>query len=656
MPINSNHDQAFLQKLTEITLANLTNNQFGVSELASEMGKSRSYIYLRLKRLTGEAVSQFIRRIRLEKGLELLRQDQLTVAEIAYDVGFGSPSYFIKCFHDHYGYPPGEVKNRVYEVSSSESILIHKKLRKAINYNLVETSSVVNNKRTFYIKIFLVALFIIALSIGVWYNYFYTDLSILVIPFENFSKEQKNEHFIDGLREDIINDLFNVTDLRVLSRTSAEKFRNSNLTIRQIARKMKVRYVLEGSVRFDGDKFRISAQLIYAYPFREKHIWSDSFDRYLDNFIGVQDEIALKVASKIKTSLSENEIEQIQKSSTQNSQAYEYYLHARALLHKANSDQRTGFNFSGVQNCLKYYEMAVAEDENFAEAYAGLANANFQLSSWKIIPSNKGFLRAKELSLKAIEIDPDCAEAHCILGGYYVWRERNFEAGKAEYDISIQLNQNFATSRQHYAHYRMITGPIEEARLHINRALELEPYFWLTHSLNSWIYYFEGKYQEALDACIISHEFNPRDMQTDWLFVLNYAKLGEGEKMMKQLQQIAKRYSKTDDYAEAIQEAFNNSGIEGLFYWLIDVNKNDPIRVIGMNGHPFFISWWNAILGNKEEAVYWLEKVLDESRKYYSYLNLIGTNPDFDCLHDNPRYLKVIDKIGLSPFYNQRPE
>jgi len=123
MPINSNHDQAFLQKLTGITLANLTNNQFGVSELASEMGKSRSYIYLRLKRLTGEAVSQFIRRIRLEKALEMLKKDEATVAEIAYDVGFGSPSYFIKCFHDHYGYPPGEVKNRVYEDNSNKSEL-----------------------------------------------------------------------------------------------------------------------------------------------------------------------------------------------------------------------------------------------------------------------------------------------------------------------------------------------------------------------------------------------------------------------------------------------------------------------------------------------------------------------------------------------------
>jgi TolB-like protein/AraC-like DNA-binding protein len=654
MNVNSREEQAFIDRLTKIVEANLNNEQFGVSELAREMGISRSYIHRRLKAIANRSISQYIRKIRLEKAMEMLRGNVDSAAEIAYNVGFSSPAYFSRCFHEYYGFPPGEVKKRIDEIISDENEITKVNVGEAGKYPKDDKFSTAKNKKSIYKKVILATVFFLILVVSIWVLYNSRGLSIIVLPFENFSNNQESEYFAEGIREDILNDLYHITNLRVVSRTSAEQFRNSQLSARKIARMMKVKYVLEGSVRWSDDKIRISMQLIDAYPFREDHIWSYKFDRKLNDFMGVQDEIALKVASNVKASLSESEIKQIQKIPTQNSKAYYYYFQARFLLHKANSPQRSDFNKAGAMSCIQYYEKAIAEDENFAEAYAGLANAWLKLSAWKFIPTNEGFLKGREYSLKALGIDPECAEAHAILAAFYVWGQRKFEKGGKEYETSVRLNPNFATSRQGYAQYLMITGPIEEARVQVNHALELEPYFWVVQNLNSWIYYFEEKYEEALEACTIAHDYNSNFSSNEWLFVLNYAKLGEGEKMVRQLQYIAKRYSKSEDYTEAIQQAYNKLGIEGLFLWMIDVNKNNPIRVEGLSGHPFFIAWWYAILGNQEEAVFWLEKVMQEKYIPYHYFNLIATNPDFDVLRANPRFLKIVDEIGLTPYHKRK--
>ncbi|MEE4287029.1 MAG: helix-turn-helix domain-containing protein [Mariniphaga sp.] len=658
-------EQAFLKRLTGIVEANLSNEKFGVSELAQELGMNRSYVHRRLKGLTGHSVSHFIRKVRLEKAMEMLHAGVKSAAEIAYEVGFGSPAYFSKCFHEYFGFPPGEMKKRFLSDDISENEMDKKNLSVPEDLDLAALARS-NKKSVRKKKVQVFAAVFVIICIAVLFYFLFTgddnslrrfvhpnkELSIIVLPFKNLTNDLNNQYFAEGITEDILNNLYWITSLRVVSRTSSEQFSESEMTIGEIARQMKVNYVLEGSVRKYENKTRISVQLIDAED--DGHLWSTNFDREMGDVIGVQDEIALQVASKLKAVLSENEVKQIEKIPTQNHKAYDYYLQARSLLHKANSPQRSGFNKAGAMNCIQYYEKAIAEDENFAEAYAGLASAWLKLSAWGFLGSNEGFLKGREFSLKALEIDPECAEAHSVLGTFLIWGQRKFDEGGKELQTSIRLNPNFATSRQAYAQFLMITGPIEEARKQVNHALRLEPYFWVVQNLNSWIYYFEEKYQEALEACTIAHDYNPNFSSNHWLFVLNYAKLGEGEKMMQHLQRIAKIYSGTDHYTNDIQIAFNQAGIEGLFYWLIELNKNSPIAVEGMNGHPFFIAWWNAILDNEDETVFWLEKVMDEKMRIYHYFNLICTNPDFNFLHANPRFIKIVDEIGLTPYFHPK--
>jgi len=199
----------------------------------------------------------------------------------------------------------------------------------------------------------------------------------------------------------------------------------------------------------------------------------------------------------------------------------------------------------------------------------------------------------------------------------------------------------------------MITGPIKEARVHMDETLELEPYFWLAHNLNSFICYFEGKNKEGIDACRYGRDLNPYSIDNDWLFIIHYAKLGDGGNASLELKNIFSRYLGTDQYENEISDAFNKAGINGLFSWLIDLNINKPVYLEGLNGDPFYIAWWYAILGEKEETLHWLGKAHESKSIPYHYFDLITTNPDFDFIRDDPRFLKVLEEFSLAP-YNMR--
>jgi TolB-like protein len=621
------------------------------------MGVSRSYIHRKLKSLSNKSISQFIRNVRLDEAMKILRETNDSGSEVAFKVGFSSPSYFNHCFHERFGFPPGEVKKRLLLENETET-------------EQPDEQKPETGKKSGYKRIVLPALLTFCIILVIWllFNLFNPEkspgfffqhskkeASILVLPFKNFSDNQANQYFADGIMEDILNNLFNITAFRVVSRTSAEQFRESTLSTKEIAAKSHVNFILEGSVRRYGEETRISVQLIDAK--KDEHIWSANFDRRMTDIMGVQGEIAKQVAENLNTVLSEQEVRQIEKISTQDATAYDNYLRARFLLHKANSAHRADFEKSGVLNCLSYYEKAIAADSSFAEAYAGLANAWFNLSAWGFLPAYEGFPKARTFSTKAIEIDPNCAEAHAVMGAHYIWGGgRNIAEGSKELKKAVELNPNFSTAHQWYAQSLMITGPIEEARLHVNRALELEPYFWVVQTLSAWIYYFEKKHEKAIVECNVARALNPDFTDNDWLFVLNYAKLGEGEKMLQELLSIIKKYSNDEKYLEEIEMAYDEKRINGIFTWLIGVNNNKPIPVEGMDGHPFYSAWWNAILGNKDETIYWLEQTLEYPRPLGHYSKLITTNPDFDFLRNDPRFLEIVDKFGLTPWHKIKVE
>jgi TolB-like protein/Tfp pilus assembly protein PilF len=427
------------------------------------------------------------------------------------------------------------------------------------------------------------------------------DKSILVLPFKNFTGNPANQYFADGLTEEVLNSLYMIGDLRVISRTTSDHFRETDLTASGIAAEVNTRHVLEGSIRQEGDKIRISIQLIDGY--RDIHIWSENFDRDLNNILGTQGEIAIQVAKILDGVIHENEEKRITRIPTRNHEAYDNYLKGRFLLHQSTNEQRSDINREGLSSALQYFEKAVEADTSFVEAYAGLAYTWFNISAWGYLPAKEGFPKAREMCRFALQRDPDCAEAHAVMGAYYIWGERKFEEGRKELLTALRLNPNYTSTSQWYAQLLMITGPLEEARRHMDRTLALEPYFWVNHNLNAWIYYFEEEYDKAIEACRNAYDLNKDFPENNWLFFLNYVKLGEGDKALEKLLQITQSGYDTDPFEKDIKIAYENEGIHGLFKWLIDTNLNNPVPSEGLNGHPFFLAWWYAIIGDSEMSM-----------------------------------------------------
>jgi TolB-like protein/AraC-like DNA-binding protein len=309
-------DQLFISRLSEIVQRNIQNENFGVEELAHQAGISRSMILHRLRALNYGNISYFIREIRLRRAMELLRNQEGAVSEIAYRVGFGSPAYFNKCFHDYYGYPPGEVKIRFSEEKSEEPELSGIEGISGITQQPPSHEEPVRRDRMLYYKLLLSVAFVAAIVAVTWIIYHYLsrpdgspgnlylagrDVSLVVVPLRSYSDDPQNQYFADGVMEDILNQLALIPGLRVISRTTSDKLRENPGTARQIARELNASYLLEGSVQKQGNTVRVNVQLIDGRY--DQHIWSQAFENELGDMFTIQREIARNIADSMKVLL-----------------------------------------------------------------------------------------------------------------------------------------------------------------------------------------------------------------------------------------------------------------------------------------------------------------------------------------------------------------
>ena len=326
-----NKDQKFVGMLTEIILANLDNENFGVNELARQAGMSHFVLSRKLYSAAGKTISQFIRETRLKKALELLQGGDITAAEVAYKTGFGSPTYFNTCFNEFFGYPPGAVKKGEVKSNNETKVLpeIDKQQHK-VNFLVVSS-----------------LLIIVVLVIILGYHILkekssdsasdrsaLQEKSVAVLPFNNLSDSAGNQYFADGITEEILTLLSKIRNLRVLSRTSVEQFRDTKFTVSEIAEKLKVKYLIEGSVQKSGNKFRLWIQLIDAT--NGNHIWAEVYDgNYTIEIFEFQSNVARKVAASMNTIIIPAEAERINAKPTNEILAYDFYLRGQDLLRKS---------------------------------------------------------------------------------------------------------------------------------------------------------------------------------------------------------------------------------------------------------------------------------------------------------------------------------
>ena len=615
-------DKAFIHKVEQTVLKHIEDELFGVSELASEIGFSKSQLLRKIKAVTGKTASEFIREIRLQEAAKLILKEKYTASEISYRVGFNSPSYFCKCFHDYFGVTPGEYKDK-----NQEEISFQEKPK--------ETKSKKNIIIGSIIVIILAVLSFIFINRFIQKKQANKPYSIAVLPVKNNSNDKTNQYFADGIMDDILNHLSTIKDFRVISRTTMEQYRETKKTIPQISKELKVYYIIESSIQKYKDSVMIFVQLIDAK--KDKHIWSKQFKKEFNNIFALESEIATQIATELKITLSPLEIQQIEAKPTDNIEAYTLYLRGRFFWH-----QRTE---KDIINSIYYFNKALELDSSYALAYAGLADAYFIMAWWGFIPENIGFNKGKEFAQKSLSINNNLGEAHATLGGIITWQEWNWKEAEKELKHAILLNPNNATVHQYYCELLNILGRNKEAREQINLALELNPYSVIMNKVSSYIYYNNFEFQKAIEEYKTTLDLADGNNIVIWNVKLSiiscYLNLNKNKEAIDHIKKFISTDPSYDDH-ELLDEIHKKSGIKGVINWFIDwLLESKEIKY----GNKITIAKLHSCIGENQNALKYLESASENKEMEMPKINNIS---DFKSIKNEPRFQAILKKMNLA--------
>ncbi|WP_083702104.1 helix-turn-helix domain-containing protein [Mangrovimonas sp. DI 80] len=604
-------NQAFIEKLYGILEENYQDENFGVKELASGAGISRSQLHRKLQTLKGMSASKFIRSFRLEKAHTLLENNVSTVSEVSYAVGFNSPSYFIKCFHDHYKCSPGELKSH-----SSD------KFGDGLKERLLpdERSSSVGQR----IWVALMATFVAGLVIfNLWYiSPKNQPLSLAVLPFRNLSEDPSNQYFSDGIMDMITSQLSHVDGLNVISRTTMEHYRGTTNTIPEISKALNVSYILEGSVQRYADKTQIILQLIDAKE--DRHLWSQNYERAYEDIFELQGAIAQDVAKQLKVTIGPNKDRIHQTNAPKNFEAFNTYLKGRFFWHRRTEED--------LKKSIYYFEKAVEIDPQYALAYAGLADAYFIMVWWGWYDVETGIAKARKYVDMALNLDSKDASAHATLGGILAWYDWNWEMAEEELKKAVSIDPQYATGHQYYAELLDILGRNREAREQIDLALKYNPNSRVGNSISAMVFYNTGNFKRALEEQTKSAEISGIP---DYTFCMkNLMRLDDQEQALNCFKKMES--GNEDDMAE-IDLLFKNGGMEAVLRAYAD-------RLEFKSGEPYYkLGTLYCMAKNYEKALECLEKSY-EARELL--MPRMKNNYDFKELRKEPRFLKLVENMG----------
>ena len=542
---NISSQGTFIEQAEAIVLDNISNEQFGVSELADLMSMSRSNLLRKIKKQTEHSASQFIREVRLKKGLELLKQSELTVSEISYEVGFGTNSYFIKCFREYYGYSPGEVRKGAFEeiviednLEAEDKGVTQKNIFERYRMQIIAATTLIT-----VLIIFLV--FNKTQSVSSIENV-EVKKSIAVLPFKNMSNDSTNLYFVNGLMESSLNNLQKIEDLRVISRTSVEKYRNTNKTIPEIAEELNVNYLVEGSGQRIGDEVLLNIQLIDAS--NDRPIWAEQYNHKMVDIFSLQNAVAKKIASAIKAKVTPSELQQINKKPTENLEAYDVYLKALVPFQTETKE--------GLDEAILLFENAIRLDPKFALAYSKLAISYYYLDLYQTKKQYTDIIN--NYADKALLYDSKSAESLIAKALYYI-NINEFRLAIPHLEKALEYNPNASSVVQILAdlYSRAIpdTGKYLKYAL-IGLQLDIEAndsitksYMYLALS-NAFVQ--NGFTDKALEYIDLSLDYNPENYYAPYLKI--FIQYAQHQNMDKATNLLVKEFKKDTTRLDIMQE------------------------------------------------------------------------------------------------------
>ncbi|MEY2538264.1 MAG: adenylate cyclase [Verrucomicrobiota bacterium] len=454
--------------------------------------------------------------------------------------------------------------------------------------------------------------------------------SIAVLPFENLSDDKANAYFAEGVQDEILTRLAKVADLKVISRTSTQRFKSAPSDLREIAKQLGVMNILEGSVQKSNDQVRVNVQLINATT--DAHLWADIYDRKLTDIFVVESDIAKTIAETLQARLSGSEKTAISKKPTANPEAYELYLKGRFFWNKRTADD--------LRRSIDYFNQAIAKDPSYALAYAALAQA------WKLLPAFNGgapkdcFPQAESAAGKAVALDDTLSDAHAVLASLKGINGFDYRGAIIEYERTLELNPNDATARQWFANDTLANvGQIERELAELKRALELDPLSLIINSNLGWAYIHAGRLDEAIAQL-------RKTVEMDGSFYYARYALALALELKGAIPEAIAEYQKT----VSITEDSAPLGMLGRLY-AAQGRKDEAQKILQQlrerREQRYTPAYYLALvylgLGDRNEALNWLEESYRERDGFN--IGPIRIDPLLAPLHGDPRFEALAEKI-----------
>lgn len=454
--------------------------------------------------------------------------------------------------------------------------------------------------------------------------------SIAVLPFESLSEDKANAYFADGVQDEILTRLAKVSDLKVISRTSTQRFKSATSDLREIAKQLGVANIVEGTVQKTNDQVRVNVQLINAL--NDAHLWAEIYDRKVTDIFAAESDIAKTIAETLQAKLTGSEKTAMSKKPTANPEAYELYLKGRFFWNK-----RTG---ADLRKAIDFFNQAIAKDPNYALAYSGLADSYLLLSPYGAAAPKDSIPQAKAAVKRALELDDTLAEAHAssarILSGFDFDSQRAI----AEFERALQLNPNYATSHHWFAAGPLLAlGRFDESITEGKRSIELDPLSMINNADFGNDYYFARRYDEAIAQLRKTIEIEPHSY-------LAHFYLGEALQLKGQMPDAIAEYRKAvelddDPFALALlgQSYARVGRRDEANKILTQLNQEAKTRYVDAYG----VGLVFLGMGDKNRAMDELERAYRENDGGDIYN--VRIDPMLDDLRGDPRFEALADKV-----------
>jgi serine/threonine-protein kinase len=460
--------------------------------------------------------------------------------------------------------------------------------------------------------------------------------SLAVLPLENLSRDPEQDYFADGMTEELIADLSQISALRVISRTSVMQYKSARKSLPDIGKELNVDAVVEGSVERSGGRVRINAQLIDAPT--DTHVWANSYERDLGDTLALQDEVAAAIAHEIRIKLTPSEQARLATPRAINPEAHEAYL--RGLYHISKRNE------IDLGKSIAYFQQAIDRDSNYALAYAGLADAYALRGSflYMALPPREVMPKSKDAALRALQIDNSLGEVHATLAYTEMIYDWNWVKSEEDFKRAIEISPNYAQAHHWYALYLAARGRQDESVAEMKRAQELDPLSLIINTNVGWTLYYAGRYDAAIEQLRKALELDPDFFVAHWELGLAYDQKGLHEEARSEFQK-ARMFSPGNAVILAsLGEAYAGLGRKNdareILHQLIQLSKQRFVS-------PYVIAELNASLGVEDQAFQWLEKAYAQRDNNLIFLKV---DPRLRTIRSDPRFQDLLRRIGLSNY------